>query len=113
MKPYKVTYYDGKGKKNLFVKANSSNQAVAEAKERLRTNKVIGATIVGAERTKFTESFNVLQLTDHELRKFDEVVEWTKHQERRRSYHQPIRNPKHIECLIKGKEYKYGKGRTH
>lgn len=55
MKHYCVTYYDGKGKKNLFVKANSSNQAVAEAKERLRTNKVIGATIVGAERLKACE----------------------------------------------------------
>lgn len=50
MKHYCVTYYDGKGKKNLFVKANSSNQAVAEAKERLWRLNVNSASVISAER---------------------------------------------------------------
>lgn len=101
MKPYKVTYYDGKGKQNLFVKAASTNQAVAEAKQRLWREKVKGAIIIGAERVpgRIVPAY-VGHIACEDWQDFIDHMD---------SYARShvIRDPKLIEAKIKGKKYKY------
>lgn len=50
MKHYCVTYYDGKGDRYLYVHAKSINAAKAAANDILRQQKVIGASVLKAEK---------------------------------------------------------------
>lgn len=50
MKHYCVTYYDGKGERQMYVPAKSINAAKAAANDLLRKNKTIGAAVRKAER---------------------------------------------------------------
>ena len=50
MKHYCVTYYDGKGERQMYVQAKSINAAKAAANDLLRKKKVVGAAVRKAER---------------------------------------------------------------
>lgn len=50
MKHYCVTYYDGKGERQMYVQAKSINAAKAAANDLLRKNKTIGAAVRKVER---------------------------------------------------------------
>ena len=50
MKHYCVTYYDGKGERQMYVQAKSINAAKAAANEMLRKKNLVGATVRKAER---------------------------------------------------------------
>lgn len=51
MKHYCVTYYDGKGERQMYVQAKSINAAKAAANDLLRKKKVVvGAAVLKAER---------------------------------------------------------------
>lgn len=61
MKHYCVTYYDGKGERQMYVQAKSINAAKAAASDMLRKNKTIGAAVRKAERMTLTEYLNALE----------------------------------------------------
>ena len=54
MKHYCVTYYDGKGERQMYVQAKSINAAKAAANDLLRKKKVVGAAVRKAERVHWT-----------------------------------------------------------
>lgn len=58
MKHYCVTYYDGKGERQMYVQAKSINAAKAAANDLLRKNKTIGAAVRKAERVLSAEYHN-------------------------------------------------------
>lgn len=60
MKHYCVTYYDGKGERQMYVQAKSINAAKAAANDLLRKNKTIGASVRKAERITKTEYVNAI-----------------------------------------------------
>lgn len=50
MKHYCVTYYDGKGERQMYIQAKSINAAKAAANDLLRKKKVVGAAVRYVER---------------------------------------------------------------
>ena len=60
MKHYCVTYYDGKGERQMYVQAKSINAAKAAANDLLRKKKVVGAAVRNAERVTKTEYVNAI-----------------------------------------------------
>ena len=61
MKQYKVIYYDGKERQAMYVRAKSLNDAMQQAKPVLASWKIIGATVLGAERVKSAEALSEIQ----------------------------------------------------
>lgn len=59
MKHYCVTYYDGKGERQMYVQAKSINAAKAAANDLLRKKKVVGAAVRKVERV--TMLFNTMR----------------------------------------------------
>ena len=96
MKHYKVTYYDGKGYRLLFVKAASTNKAIAAAKVILTKHKVKGATIAGAERIPARIFPEVEGLIEPEF-DWDGFLEAVDEYAR----HNVVRDPKLIENMLK------------
>ena len=63
---YCVTYYDGKGERQMYVQAKSINAAKAASNDLLRKNKTIGASVLKAERQK-TEDVPMMVINKNSL----------------------------------------------
>lgn len=110
MKHYCVTYYDGKGERQMYVQAKSINAAKAEANDLLRKKKVVGAAVRKVERVQSAEYHNEqdrLRLRQsgmsHLIGKHIELCEYcqlTKAMQAKQTHSMPL-NAKDITDIIK------------